>query len=81
MAKVELHEAFFWVCDGCGADQFARDVVVDPQSDAIPENLKAEVAVMQSEAIGLGCEVGGAYIMRPNAVRCSECGAAFDVEA
>lgn len=82
--EVELHDAFFWVCDGCGADNFARAVTLDEDSEQIPEALRmlgvAERAVMQS-AVGGGddIEAGTAWMIKPDRVTCKDCGETYEV--
>lgn len=73
---VELHEAFFWACDDCGRDNFARAVEIEPESDLIADEDRVEAAVAMATA---GAN-GGAFLMRPGEVKCSWCGAEFNVE-
>lgn len=82
--KVELHDAFFWACDDCGADNFARAVTLDEDSEQIPEALRmlgqAERAVMQS-VVGDGDEIeaGTVWMTKPDRVTCKDCGVTYEV--
>lgn len=65
---VELHGAWTWDCDACGAEQFERGVVVGPE------------ALDPEDAEELGDFLPGEFYTHPDAVVCRECGAAFTVE-
>jgi hypothetical protein len=70
-ATVELHHAFFWICDACGRDNFARAVTVAPESLGPDDRAEFEAA---------GFDLGrGEFTTRPDAVACGHCGAEFDV--
>lgn len=72
----ELHEAFFWTCDECGRDNFGRLIELEPDSELIPESVRADAAVYGSITEGGAT----AFLMRPDAVACSACGTKHDVE-
>lgn len=65
---VELHEAFFWCCEDCGADNFARAITLDPDSELIPDVTRFH------------CEdEHGTWVMKPDDVMCSSCEEVFEV--
>lgn len=72
---VELHSAFFWICDECGADNFHRGIAAEsPFADDHP--VMADIREEQAETDGLS----GDWIMQPTEVTCDKCGTAFEVE-
>lgn len=71
--KVELHNAYVWDCDACGAENFVRAVTVE----MTPEDVEA-----MKERYGGDDEEWqtGNWMSRPDDVTCSKCGAKFEVE-
>ena len=79
MTTVELHQAFVWDCDNCGAENFCRSRVVTPESidpDELPDNTEHD------EAVRDWIESGGSGIFHtaPESVRCRECDTEFETE-
>lgn len=58
METVELHQAFLWVCEECGTDNFARGVELSPE---------------EVERMGVDPAEDGCYLMAPSEVKCSIC--------
>ena len=78
---VELIQAFLWVCDDCGRDNFERAIRVERESLEGREIAKLvdEVATEANEsAQALGIDVDADWLMAPTRVRCSHCGAEFE---
>lgn len=74
---VEMLQAFLWICEDCGRDNFERAIVLEPESidpENIPE-LAGEDADAIREWIAAGIE--GAWVKAPDQVRCRHCGAEF----
>lgn len=67
MPDVELHPAYSWTCDECGRENFARAVVPESLEGELPEGFDDEAYD------------GVQWIMKPERVTCSACGAEFDV--
>jgi hypothetical protein len=77
---VELHQAFHWICDACGRDNFERAITVDPASiDA--EDLPIEDPD-RAEAIRdwINNAGEGDFVQAPEDVTCLHCGAEFATE-
>ena len=66
--EVELHQAFLWVCEDCGRDNFVRSVVVEP------ETIPAHVLAAAEESFG---DCDGILVTAPTVVTCEHCGAEF----
>lgn len=69
MPKVELHNAYFFVCDECGKDSFGRLL-------PIGQDERDELA----DDFGIDAAAAGSWLMRPDVVRCQWCDATFTVE-
>jgi hypothetical protein len=77
MQTIELHQAFFFICDDCGRDNFARGDIVSPEKinpseidtgyEELTENLREYLAN------------GGTLTKAPDRVTCGHCGAQFQV--
>lgn len=78
---VELHEAFFWICDACGSDNFERSVTVEPGTTlaAVVARWAEEEAGERMEAI-LSAIEAGQMVTRPDEVACGSCGAEYAVD-
>lgn len=69
--QVELHHAWFWLCDECGEENFERVVV-------------AEIGTQEQEEIAeaLGIEPWeaktGDFYTKPSSVKCGQCGKEYD---
>lgn len=70
--KVELQQAFLWVCDECGRDNFERSRTVERGSEEWNE-------VVKEFLDQTGCEFGE-ISTAPIAVKCGHCGTEFGVE-
>lgn len=82
MTTVELHTAFFWVCDECGVDNFERGIAVAPE-ELTAEDLEAfdeETRELALELEKAHATIRGDWIRKPDQVRCRSCGEAFEVE-
>lgn len=69
MNKIEIHQAFFWQCLRCAAENFERAVLCEMTDDD------------KREAFGLDPweEVpGGDFYMAPTHVNCRECGLQYE---
>lgn len=69
---VELHMAFFWLCDDCGAENYVRAVPVIPSAISDPD--EREALELASDHPGQP----GEWFTRPDRVGCAACGAEFD---
>jgi len=77
---VDLHQAFWWACEDCGRDNFARAIQLEPESvEAVELSLRAVESFREAEdqADSLGAELEGAFVMSPSHVKCTHCGAEF----
>lgn len=71
---VELHQAFFWICDECGADNFCRGIAAEsPFADDHP----AMQAFRDQDTDTH--EISGEWVMQPTEVTCAKCNATFAV--
>ena len=70
---VELHHAFFWICDECGADNFHRGIAAEAPNVDEYEGMNDIIAQAEDEGII------GDWVMRPTEVTCAKCNATFDV--
>ena len=80
MTQVELHPAFFWICDDCGRDNFVRARTVEPESDEGRElHALVERVLDTADEIAepLGIEPDGIWVTRPEEVMCQYCRAVF----
>ncbi len=66
MKVADLHEAFTWVCDGCGIDNYARGVELDPESELAHE------ANRECPQI-----IDGVWCIAPITVTCVGCGETY----
>jgi hypothetical protein len=64
----ELHPAFSWDCDDCGAENFARCIVPEMSDEDLKE-LREDHGIQPWET--------GDLLMMPTEVTCSKCGAAY----
>lgn len=71
--SVELHMAFFWICDDCGRDNFVRSVAVKP------EEMDARTLADLEERGFYDPDVciEGQFQSRPDRVTCAHCNAEF----
>lgn len=72
-AKVELQMAFFWHCDECGAENFARAVVTEMLPEDITD-LKQRYGGDDEEWLT------GNWVGRPEEVTCQDCKRTFETE-
>jgi hypothetical protein len=83
MKTVELHPAFFWICDDCGLTNFEHARRVDPQSDEARE-LDEVIARLKSDANEVaeefGAELGGDWVEAPTRVQCLKCESEYRTE-
>lgn len=80
MKSVELHAAFTFDCDECGAEQFARGVTISPESidpDDMPTSDTEEAEAIREWMAAGG---GGSWMTKPAVVRCKSCWATFRTE-
>ncbi len=80
MRVVELHQAFTWICDDCGRDNFSRAIRVEPESiegQEIAQLVNRAVAEANEATETLGLMVNGDWIMAPEVVRCTYCKSLF----
>lgn len=68
--KVELHLAYFWNCDDCGAENFCRSMVAAMTPELRAEMAECDIDVDEMEP--------GNWMTRPDKVTCSACGATFE---
>jgi len=68
---VELHQAFSWICNGCGKRNFERGVNCEMSSEEFQE---------AKERLGVEPWVEGAMVMAPSKVKCKNCGEAYTTE-
>lgn len=69
--KIELHQAFFWICDDCGIHNFERAVLYESSDEEINE-LKGELGVQPWE--------DGVLVTTPQKVKCTFCRSEFETE-
>lgn len=69
---VELHQAFFWTCEACGRDNYARAIAISPDSPDGREFLRR----LQIQ----GIKIQGEILATPTTVKCGECAEKFKVE-
>ena len=67
MQTVELHPAYFWICDNCARENYCRAVRVEPEQveHLVPEEDRELFAAQ------------GEWSMCPEIVTCDECGEEF----
>ena len=70
MKSVELHQAFSWICDGCGKRNFERAI----ESEMSPEDEMAE-----KEKFGIDPGEEGMFLMAPRGVKCKHCDEEYEV--
>lgn len=71
MQSVELNQAYQWICDDCGRENFTRAIAFEGD-----EATRAEI-------IGeLGFDIGdqGELIMAPDLVTCKHCGSVYETD-
>jgi len=66
--QAEMHPAYAWDCDDCGAENFNRAIVPEMSDDDLKE-LRDDHGVQPWEA--------GQFMMMPTEVTCAKCGATF----
>lgn len=67
MRTVELHPAYFWICEDCAQENYCRAVRVEPeQVEHLVNEEDREAFVEQGE-----------WTMCPETVSCSACGEEF----
>jgi hypothetical protein len=72
METVELHPAWWWLCDACGNDVFHRAVVTTIPVEDLPDHLRAMVDDdMVAGFTGHSC---------PSVVTCPHCGSTYKAE-
>lgn len=69
--KIELHVAFQWDCDSCGAENFCRGVI----HEMSPEDQQEIAAGTRTEP---GFWQTGDLIACPEEVTCKDCGCTFE---
>lgn len=70
-----MFQAFFWICDDCGQDNFERAVTVPAESidpANLPDNFDPD---MIEDWADMGKEV--VFNMAPDRVKCRHCNAEF----
>lgn len=71
--KVELHQAFFFICPNCGAENYKR--AMDPEmSDEEMEDIKQELGMPAWDADS------GYFLLVPTEVKCKKCKRKFETE-
>lgn len=82
MAKVELHAAYFWICDHCASDNYARAVTTHIDMDALlaPENRLDShlVGVEPPEGADGPEELTQRVVLYPPTVQCQTCGRTYE---
>lgn len=64
---VELIQEWEWVCDECGRNNYAS-------------SMKAELSEEDADKAREEFGYDGEWVTKPDSVKCSHCGAEFDVE-
>lgn len=83
MRQIDLHQAFMWVCEDCGRDNFERAVVIGPERYAefgikhVAEQALEAVSSLKNEYAG-GIEYDYTLVTNPDHVTCKHCGAQFE---
>jgi hypothetical protein len=95
MPRVELHPAYFFVCDACGRDSLVIDRYVGVDDDMGPGMMPDVIAQMEEDAgdsdliddMGEGggggagqCLGGSGIFAAPDYVQCQHCEAEFEVD-
>lgn len=77
--KARLASAFSWVCDACGANNFASAIEVESATNEDMEQAVREAhGIPDWEPIPEG--LGGTFLLAPERVKCGSCGEEFDTE-
>lgn len=81
---VELNQAFSWVCEDCGRNNFVMGVTlgIDLGREMISEQRRAEMEGLLEELqenLPAG-ELGGHWMLQPKHVTCEHCGSTFATE-
>ncbi len=74
---VELKQAWFYVCDSCGRDNFIRAIAIDI-SDAEKEAYLSDLKSQIGDMAGGADEIQGGLFMAPNQVTCKYCRKKFN---
>lgn len=69
--KVELHDAFFFICPECGKTTFLKGMIQEMSEEDLTE--------MKSVA-GIDLEDDGYFLNIPEEVACHHCKEGFDVD-
>ena len=68
MDEIEMHMAFVWDCDGCGAENFTRPII---------PGLHPEEEKQMKEDLGIEPWKHGQLVQCPKVVECTKCGAKY----
>jgi len=71
---VELHNAFFWICDDCGTDNFVRAIPVSR------DKIEADIQELDEHDREILENVEFEWTMAPEEVVCGHCGSKFETE-
>jgi hypothetical protein len=83
MDTIELHQAFVFTCEDCGRDTFVRAVEISPEAmegTEMDDETRESLTDANEAAEACGINVGGTWLMAPDTVTCSHCGAEFATE-
>lgn len=77
--KARLTQAFAWVCDSCGRNNFAGAVAVEGAArEDLDAALREQLGLADFEPIPDGHS--GEFVIAPTTVRCAHCGEQFETE-
>lgn len=73
LPKIDLMQAFAWICDNCGKKNFeaAIGMDVDPEKE---RNIKENIS-----ECSLWIDMLGGFYMAPEMVRCDKCKTEYEV--
>lgn len=78
--KVEMHNAYLWVCDSCGRDNFERAIIAELPEDEQEEMFREFHGMEKYEPLPENWK-DFAMMCYPDSVKCGHCGEWFDTEA
>jgi len=80
LPEIELHPAWFIVCEDCGRDSYGRSPVVEPESlmpAELPDGMSARDVI--EVVTGQPCQGDDRFILWPETVACPHCGSEYRV--
>lgn len=80
LPEVELHPAWYFICEACGRDNYGRSPVVEPEClmpSKLPDGLTARDVI---EAVtGEPCQDDDRFLLWPDDVTCRHCGSKYRI--